>query len=89
VVGPGIDGPDLVTGIGEPAKDASGAPQAWFDPGEPVTISFTRVGGKATEVEGLLPLTHGVVMGSTEYRFNVVTGPRGFIVVSADRCKYP
>lgn len=79
----------VVTGIGEAAVGAGGAPQAWFDPAKPVTISFTRVGGKTTEAKGLLPLSHGVVLGDVEYRFNVVTGPRGFIVVSADRCKYP
>lgn len=79
----------VVTGIGEPAVGAGGRPLAWFDPARPVTISFTRVGGKVTEAKGLLPLSHGVVLGSTEYRFNVVTGPRGFVVVTADRCKYP
>ena len=79
----------VVTGTGEAAVDGSGRPQAWFDPGKPVTINFTRVGGKTEEVKGLLPLSAGVVMGSTEYRFNVVTGNRGFVVVSADRCKYP
>lgn len=79
----------VVTGVGEAAQGANGAPQAWFDPAKPVKISFTRVGGKSTEVEGLLPLSHGVVLGNTEYRFNVVTGPRGFVVVAADQCKYP
>ena len=79
----------VVTGTGQPATTGSGAPAAWFDPAKPVTISFTRVGGKKTEAKGQLPLSHGVVMGNTEYRFNVVTGPRGFVVVTADRCKYP
>lgn len=79
----------VVTGVGEAAVGANGAPQAWFDPAKPVTISFTKVGGKTTDVEGLLPLSHGVVLGDTEYRFNVVTGPRGFVVVSGDKCKYP
>jgi cell division protein FtsB len=79
----------VVTGIGEPAVNGDGAPQAWFDPAKPVTITFTRVGGAKTDVKGLLPLSHGVVLGDTEYRFNVVTGPRGFVVVTGDRCKYP
>lgn len=79
----------VVTGVGEPAIGANGASQAWFDPAQPVTMSFTRVGGETTEVKGLLPLSHGVVLGNTEYRFNVVTGPRGFVVVSGDKCKYP
>lgn len=79
----------VVTGLGEPAMAAGNRPLAWYDPAKPVTISFTRVGGKTTEATGLLPLSHGVVLGSTEYRFNIVTGPRGFVVVTADRCKYP
>lgn len=79
----------VVTGVGEPATDGDGRPLAWFDTEKPVKVSFTRVGGQTTEVEGVLPLSHGVVLGDTEYRFNIVTGPRGFVVVSGDRCKYP
>ncbi len=79
----------VVTGIGEAAQGPNGQPQGWFDPAQPVKITFTRVGGKTSDVEGLLPLSHGLVLGDTEYRFNIVTGPRGFVVVSADRCKYP
>ena len=79
----------VITGIGEPAKGADGRPQAWYDPAKPVKIQFTRVGGKVQEIEGQLPLSHGVVLGNTEYRFNIVTGPRGFVVVSGDKCKYP
>ncbi len=79
----------VVTGIGEPATGSDGRPQGWFDPAKPVEIRFTRVGGQTTEAKGLLPLSHGVVMGGTEWRFNIVTGTRGFVVVSADRCKYP
>ncbi len=79
----------VVTGTGKAALGGDGRPQAWFDPAKPVAIKFTRVGGKTSEAKGLLPLSHGVVMGGTEFRFNIVTGPRGFIVVSADRCKYP
>ncbi len=79
----------VVTGVGEAAVGPGGRAQAWYDPAKPVTISFTRVGGKTEDVTGLLPLSAGVVLGSTEWRFNVVTGNRGFVVVSADRCKYP
>jgi hypothetical protein len=79
----------VVTGTGTASVGGNGQPQAWFDPAKSVTMKFTRVGGKVSEVKGLLPLSHGVVLGSTEYRFNIVTGPRGFVVVSADRCKYP
>lgn len=79
----------VVTGTGQPALGGDGRPQAWYDPAKPVTLNFTRVGGKTSEVKGLLPLSHGVVLGDVEYRFNVVTGPRGFVVVTGDRCKYP
>jgi hypothetical protein len=52
-------------------------------------MKFTRLGGKTDEIKGLLPLSKSVLLGETEWRFNVVSGPQGFVIVSGDACKYP
>lgn len=78
-----------VTGTGVSAKTPTGAPQAWYDPAEPVAMRFTHIGGKSVEVTGKLPLQKSLVAGGTEYRFAVSEGPQGFALVSSDRCDYP
>lgn len=79
-----------VTAQGEPASDAQGKPEARFDPAKPVTVRFARLGGKATEVAGTLPLHASVVLGDSEHRFTLIAGPqRGFVQVTADRCAFP
>ncbi len=84
------DGAIRITGQGEAATDGRGGRYGWFDPARPVTIHFTHLGGKSSEVTGKLPLYHTVVKGSSEYRFTVVAGEqRGFVYVTGDRCAYP
>ncbi len=78
-----------VTAMGEPARDANGNLEAWFDPQKPINITFTQLGGKTVAAEGTLPLHHSVVAGDDEYRFTVLPGARGFLTVTADRCDYP
>lgn len=78
-----------VTGEGEAATNASGLPEAWYDPGKPVKIVFIEIGGKRTVKEGLLPIQHSLVVGSKEYRFTVAAGERSFISVTSDSCDYP
>lgn len=78
-----------VTGNGTAARDANGNIEAWFDPNQPISVSFTALGGKSVTAEGNLPLHHSVVVGSNEYRFTVLPGARGFLSVTADRCDYP
>ena len=77
-----------VTAEGEPAK-AGGQDQPWYDPGKPVVVRFTRLGGTVSEVKGLLPINHSVVKDGKDYRFSVAGGPRGFVVVTGDRCNFP
>jgi hypothetical protein len=80
----------IVTAEGQPAASPDGKPQATFDPGKPVTASFTRPGGKRTQVSGVLPLYHSVVIRNTEYRFAVrADDRRGFLRVTGDRCTFP
>lgn len=79
-----------VVGEGEPAVNAAGQPEAWFDPAKPVTLMFARLGGKTSRVTAKLPLHHSVVLGDQEYRFTATASDsRGFVNVTADRCTFP
>jgi len=79
----------VITGQGFPATDVDGRARPWFDPKREISMKFTRLGGKTDEIKGLLPLSKSVLLGETEWRFNVVSGPQGFVIVSGDACKYP
>ncbi|WP_291299191.1 hypothetical protein [Elioraea sp.] len=80
----------VVTGEGQPARTADGAPQGWFDPAAPVTMVAIQPGGGRTETAGQLPLTFSVVRGANEHRFLVTEADlRGFVSVIAQRCDYP
>ncbi len=78
-----------VTAEGVSEKNPEGKPEAWFDPARPVTARFAQIGGEVSEVAGLLPLHHSVVIDSTEYKFSVIKGDRGFVKITGDRCRYP
>ncbi|MBL8701668.1 MAG: hypothetical protein JNK67_25025 [Alphaproteobacteria bacterium] len=79
-----------VSATGEITLDAEGRPQAWFDPGKPLTVVFTRIGGAETVAKGVLPINHSVVVNDLEHRFVVTQGDaRGFVTVTSDSCKYP
>ena len=78
-----------VTAKGEAARDASGNLEAWYDPEQPITVTFTHLGGETVQAEGPLPLHHSVIAGDNEYRFTALPGARGFLTVTADRCDYP
>lgn len=84
------EGAIVVTGEGEPASNADGQPEAWFDAGKQLTLRFIQAGGAASEAAGMLPLHHSVVRGNSEYQFNIVPGERqGFVTVTAVRCAFP
>ena len=83
------DGAVTVTALGASAVNESGQVEAWFDPAQPITLHFALLGGETSEVAGKLPLYHSVLVGESEYRFTAVAGDRGFISVTADRCKFP
>lgn len=78
-----------VSGEGAASVNATGQPEAWYDPGKKVKIIFTEIGGKQTVKEGLLPLQHSLVVGNKEYRFTVAAGERSFMSVTSDSCDYP
>ena len=78
-----------VMALGQPARDALGNPEAWFDSAEPVTVQITHIGGKTSEFSGKLPLHPSLVVGDNEYRFSFAKSSRGFVEVSGVRCQYP
>jgi hypothetical protein len=78
-----------VAGEGSPSVSPTGNAEAWYDPGKPVKILFTEIGGKQTVKSGLLPIQNSLVVGNKEYRFTVAAGERSFISVTADSCDYP
>jgi len=83
------DGSVTVTGAGISTMNAEGKPEAWYDPTKPVTITFTKIGGKTEKVEGALPISKSLVFGGDEFRFNIQEGPQSFAVISVTRCDFP
>lgn len=78
-----------VTASGESAVAADGRPHAWFDPEQPVTVSFQVLGGgEAEQITGRLPLHHSVVVKDREFRFSIAPGKRGFLEVAGDACAF-
>ncbi|WP_298378239.1 hypothetical protein [Azospirillum sp.] len=83
------NGTVTVSGEGQSAHNAQGNPESWFDPGQPVTIKITGIGGKSATATGVLPLHQSLVIDNNEYRFTFAAGQRSFVDVTADRCAYP
>ena len=79
----------VVTALGEPARDADGNQQGWFDPDKPLKVSFRHLSGETTDISGPLPLHHSLIVENKEYRFSIVPGERGFVTVTGQRCSYP
>jgi|TARA_B100001971_G_C18164891_1_gene523586 hypothetical protein len=84
-----VGGSMTISGEGDAAVSGDGQPEAWYDPGKPVKITFTRIGGKTVVKEGLLPIHHSIVAGDKEHRFTIAKGKRSFINVTSDSCDYP
>ncbi|MFP4126429.1 MAG: hypothetical protein ACLFU0_07255 [Alphaproteobacteria bacterium] len=84
------DGRITVTGQGAAARDDDGRAEAWFDAAEPVSIRFLKLDGAVSLAEGTLPLTHRLVDGDREWRFQVRPhAERGFVEVTAQTCAFP
>ncbi len=78
-----------VTAEGDPATNAQGNVEAWFDPDKPIKVVFTHLGGERVEARGLLPVHHSIVENAVEHRFTVRSGERGFVRITGDQCRYP
>lgn len=78
-----------VFGSGVSAKSEDGKSEAWFDPAQPVEITFRTQTGKAEVKKGVLPIRNSVVVRDKEYRFTVSVGAKSFAKVTYDFCDYP
>ncbi len=84
------DGALTVTAEGEPAVDEDGRPLAWYDPSKPITLGLAPLGQAPQTFGGTLPMHNKIVINGSEYRLTVVAGDsRGFVNVTADRCRFP
>ena len=78
-----------VTGAGQPVRTADGLPEAWYDPALPIRVDFQTLNGAVASIEGVVPLTHSMVVDQREYRFSVVAGDQRFVEVTAQNCALP
>lgn len=79
----------VVTASGAAAEDDQGNKQGWFDPEQPLRVSFSHLSGESSEIDAALPIHHAMIVEDKEYRFALVPGERGFVTVTAQRCSYP
>ena len=78
-----------ITADGNPTVNPDGKLEAWFDPVQPVTITFAETKGATTKATGVLPLQRSMVVGNFEYKFTIAAGARGIVNVTQERCRYP
>lgn len=83
------EGGIAIKGHGVSARNAKGAPEAWYDPSKAVTLDFVLKDGRAESKKGVMPIHQSLVIGDKEYRFTVTEGARSFAKVTFDRCDYP
>ncbi len=79
----------FVSGHGRSAKNTSGAPEAWYNPAQPVQIVFETKDGTRQTKKGALPFSDTMIVKDKEYRFTLSEGARSFVKVTYDRCDYP
>jgi cell division protein FtsB len=78
-----------VTGTGHPARNPEGLTEAWYDPVEPVVLTFQTLDGAVQRAEGVVPFNHAMMVDGREYRFAVVAGEQRFVEVTAQACDLP
>lgn len=83
------DGAILIKSSGVSARNASGAPEAWYDPAKPVHLEFTVKDGRVEKKSGVMPISHTIVLEGREYRFTAAEGVKSFAKVTFDSCDYP
>ena len=75
-----------VIGKGSPTLNEDGNPEAWFDPTQQITATFTLPGGETQKATGILPLYHSVIVQDKEYRFTIISGRRSFADITVRSC---
>jgi hypothetical protein len=80
-----------VTLNGEPAVNEDGQKEAWFDTTKPITVTFTDPMGQTSEISGILPLNHQMVVGDSEFQVALAIPEkrRGYADVTSARCNFP
>ncbi len=78
-----------VQGTGVASQNAQGQKEAWFDPNQPVELTFSDKNGVSEVKSGVLPLYYSMVVEDKEYRFNITVGAKSFAKVTYDNCDYP
>lgn len=78
-----------VTGTGRPARNSDGLTEAWYDPAEPVSLSFQTLDGAVQSTEGVVPFNHAMMVDRREYRFSIVAGEQRFLEITAQACDLP
>ena len=76
---------------GQPARARDGAaPEAWFDPAQPVAVRITPIGGRNESTQtGHLPINYTLVSSHIEWRLTIANAARSFVDVTAERCPLP
>lgn len=75
---------------GKAALDASGRPEAWFDPTQPIEMRFSASGQATISISSTLPLEHRVVIDRREHILTVKPGNRrGQVELQLRVCEYP
>lgn len=82
------EGAIIIEGSGKSARNDKGQPEAWYDPSQPVKVTFNH-NGKQDVKRRVLPIKYSVVAEDREYRFTVESGTRSFAKVVFDSCDYP
>lgn len=82
------DGAVVIKGKGASALNKQGHAEAWFDPAQPVEITFSA-NGKDEVKQGNFPIRQNVVVGDREYRFSIEEGSKSFAKIVFDSCAYP
>ncbi len=77
-----------ILGKGESAVNAEGKPEAWYNAGKEIEITFKKINAKPVTKKGLLPIYNSIIVGNKEHRFTIAAGERSFINVTADSCDY-
>lgn len=83
------EGAVTVSGIGASSRNNDGQQEAWYDPSQPVTVTFKIAGAELEKKTGTLPLQHSLIAAGREYRFTLSEGEKSFIKVTFDSCDYP
>ena len=78
-----------VTGTGHPARNPDGLTEAWYDPAEPVVLTFETLDGALHRAEGVVPFNHAMMVDGREYRSGIVAGEQRFVEITAQACDLP